>query len=358
MTHINTHRVLTLAAALAVTAAASLSCAKQETVLSDGDGSIDYSASIAETKVSSDNLVESLEKLKAKGFGVSAWYTANNASYFSGDKVSWDSGSSKWTSKTSGGAAVTHLWPANGGLKFLAATPAEALENTANTNIATSKWTYTHSVGTSPAADDLLFGYYTGSKSNSTVDLTFHHPLALLDIKCGSKVTGIKSISKVTVSGVYAGGTYTMNYGASPAAFSWTPSGGKQTVTRTTDVKTFTQGTLIGESLTLIPQAFSSGTPVVISLQVTGLDDAHKTFVCTLNDATMGSLTAGNRTTVSINIENADRITFTVGVTAWGNNEGGSADAEPLDSVTFDGVSVTGWGSNTGGSANAEEKFL
>ena len=343
MKHINTYRVLTLAAALAVTAAASLSCAKQETVRSDGDGSIGYSASIAGTKVAEGDLVENLDKLKGKGFGVSAWYTANNASYFSGDKVSWDSGSSKWTSKTSGGAAVTHLWPANGGLKFLAATPAEALENTANTNIATSKWTYTHSVGTSPAADDLLFGYYTGSKSNGTVDLTFHHPLALLDIRCGSKVTGIKSISKVTVSGVYAGGTYTMNYGASPAAFSWTPSGGKQTVTRTTDVKTFTQGTLIGESLPLIPQAFSTETPVTISLQVTGLDDAHKTFVCTLNSDAMGSLVAGYRTTVSINIENADRITFEVGVTAWGTNEGDEADAEEVYGLTFDGVTLDGW---------------
>ena len=354
MKHINTYRVLTLAAALAVTAAASLSCAKQETVRSDGDGSIGYSASIAETKVASGNLVENLNKLKGKGFGVSAWYTANSASYFSGDKVSWDSGSSKWISKTSGGAAVTHLWPANGGLTFLAATPAAAFNTTANTDISASKWTYTHTVGTTPAADDLLFGYYSGTASQGTVDLTFHHPLALLDIKCGSKVTGIKSISKVTVSGLYTGGTYTMNYGASPAAFSWTPSG-SQTVTQTTDVKAFTQGTLIGESLTLIPQAFSSSTPVTISLQVTGLDDAHKTFVCTLNDATMGSLTAGNRTTVSINIENADRITFTVGVTAWGNNDGGSADAEQVDSLIFEGVTLDEWQDSDGSTIEMQD---
>ena len=343
MTHIiNTHRVLTLAAALAVAASASLSCAKQEADGAAAEGSIGYSASIDGTKVISDNLIENLDKLKGKGFSVSAWYAQNGAQYFSGDKVSWNG--SEWTSKTSDNKSVTRLWPADvNGLKFLAATPAAALNATVDTNVSASKWTYTHTVGETPAADDLLFGYYKGNKEGRTVDLTFHHPLALLDIRCGSKVTGISSISKVSISGVYASGTYTMNYGANPAAFTWTPSG-TQTVTKTTSLGTFTERTLIGESMPLIPQAFSSGTPVAISLQVTGLDDAHKTFVCTLNASTMGSLAAGNRTTVSINIENADKITFEVGVTEWGTNTTGTAaDAEPVYGLSFEGVTLDGW---------------
>ena len=345
MTHIiNIHRVLPLAAALAVAAGASLSCAKQEADGAAAEGTIGYSASIDGTKVTSDNLIESLDKLKSQGgFSVSAWYAQNGAQYFSGDKVSWNG--SEWTSTTSGGAAVTRLWPADvNGLKFLAATPSTALNATVDTNVSASKWTYTHTVGTAPAADDLLFGYFTGTKSNGTVDLTFHHPLALLDIRCGSKVTGIKSISTVTVSGVYASGTYAMNYGASPAAFTWTPSSGKRTVTQTTSITTFTAGTLIGESLPLIPQEFSTTTPVTVSLQVTGLDDAQKTFVCTLNSDAMGSLVAGYRTTVSINIENADKITFEVGVTEWGTNTTGTAaDAEPVYGLSFDGVTLDGW---------------
>lgn len=341
MKHKNTYRVLTLVAALAVTASASQSCAKQEALHSDGYGSIGYSASIAETKVASGDLIENLAELQGKGFSVSAWYTANNASYFSGDKVSWTG--SKWTSRTSTDAAVTRIWPADGGLKFLASTPASALATTLNTDVSASKWTYTHTVGTAPAADDLLFGYYGGTASQGTVKLAFHHPLALLEIRCGSKVTGISSISKVTVSGVYAGGTYTMNYGSSPATFAWTPSSDKQTITQTMSLSTFTKDTPIGESLPLIPQSFSATTPVTVTLQVTGLDGAHKTFVCTLNAAAMGSLTAGNRTTVSINIENADRITFEVVVTAWGSNEGGSADAEAVGLLSFDGVTLEGW---------------
>ena len=149
-------------------------------------------------------------------------------------------------------------------------------------------------VTSTPCANDILLGYYSGEgktgvapdlQMTATASIRFYHPLTAVRFKLGSLPEG-KSITGISVSGVYQSGKTTQSSASS--AFSWTRTDGNsfsksdETGTVSLSSCTLSADNTIGEALLLIPQTFASDGSARIAVTLSG----GKTVYCPLGGTT------------------------------------------------------------------------
>ena len=210
--------------------------------------------------------------------------------------------------------------------------PANATASVSNTGVTLS---YTAIPAGADVQTDVMLGLYSGNGNNTgTAALNFRHPLAQVVFVTGD-VTSVSAISSITIEGVYNAGTATLG---SSGSVSWSSTGGSANVSQTVSGALPSTGGQIGIPFMLIPQDLTANNVTVkVACTISG---AQKTLKTTFDS---GVFATGKKTSVRINFKGADKVTFTVGVTAWDSNEGGSADAEAVGLLSFDGVALDGW---------------
>ena len=184
---------------------------------------------------------------------------------------------------------------------------------------------------------DVMLGRYSGDGNNAgTAALSFYHPLAQVVFVRGD-ITSVSAISTITIEGVYKSGTATL--GSSGSA-SWSSTSGSANVSQmVSSTLPLTAGAQIGVPFMLIPQTLSArNVTVKVACTISGV---AKTLQTTFNT---DAFAAGKKTTVKINFNGADKVSFEVGVTAWGSNViDTAAEAEPVYGLSFEGVTLDGW---------------
>ena len=236
--------------------------------------------------------------------------------------------------KSSSGWACTggpYLWTKGKSLNFYAFYPesSEIYRKISSTGVAS--FTY------SPLSDggkdvngqtDYMLASYKGTGNNGTVPLSFSHMLSSIQFKCGSFDATFGTISSIEIRGFYDYGTCTPTCGETGVSYSWSSQNYSfKTLNQTGLSVTPASDAAIGMPFVLIPgQNFSTSGR---SLNVTVKSSTGRTATGTLSQNT--ALAAGKTSVFKINYIDGDKITFSpVTVTAWGSNEGGSADAEEL----------------------------
>ena len=195
--------------------------------------------------------------------------------------------------------------------------------------------TYTAIPTGAAAQTDVMLGLYSGNGNNEgKAQLSFSHPLAQVAFIRGA-LTSVSAISSISIEGVYSTGTATLGSGGS---VSWSGTGGSTDVSQTVSGSLPSAEGQIGIPFMLIPQTMTvKNVTVKVACTISGV---AKTLKTTFDS---GVFAQGKRTTVKVNFKGADKVTFEVGVTAWGSNNGGSADAEAVGLLSFDGVALDGW---------------
>ena len=186
---------------------------------------------------------------------------------------------------------------------------------------------YTAVPATAAAQNDILLGYYKGEGKTGpsesevmtgTAGIVFQHPLTAVkfvvgDIKDNKKITGI------SIKGLASSGQVTMD--AAGALGVWTAISNYDLTASVSNSATLAKGDVIGSPFVVIPQNLT----------------AHSVDVTvTLEDGTGGTLTlnadnwqAGYTNTYTINF--GTRITYSLTITPWDNNERGDIELDDKD---------------------------
>lgn len=175
---------------------------------------------------------------------------------------------------------------------------------------------------------DYMLASYKGTGNNEgKAPLSFSHPLASIQFKCGSFDATFGAISSIEIRGFYDYGTCTPTCGNSAVTYEWSGQNYSSTKALSQTGLSVTPATnaVIGTPFVLIPgQNFSTSGR---SLNVTVRSSTGRTATGTLSQNT--ALAAGKTSVFKIDYTGGDRISFDpVTVTSWTTNPGGSADAE------------------------------
>lgn len=258
---------------LAVTAALAItSCSQNEEFENAGQNAVINFESIVSNATRATEM--KLQELKDQGFHVYAYNTGDavvgtgtlDKSIIENALVSWDSGTSKWTS-------ATYYWPSKGNIQFFAYSSSKLLTLTATD---TDKYPTLVDYQIADAAsgqEDLLTAKVTDQTKNaSSVNFTFSHVLTQIQFAIKSKNTDnlTYTVSEIKIEGVSNKGTYKY------IDNTWTSLDGSATYTYPLDDVTannVVQGTTTGknigtESLMLLPQTLTAG-KILVSYSVT-----------------------------------------------------------------------------------------
>ena len=159
----------------------------------------------------------------------------------------------------------TYYWRKDTELTFLAWTN---LPEGSSVSSASSGLTLTHSVpATANAQKDILLGYYSGTGTEGTADISFGHPMTAVIFKKGT-IAGDPGIKSIKLSGVAKSGTATMS--AWNGAFSWSSLTYGGEVSQSGNPLAKAADNTLGEPFILIPQDLSSKN---VTVTVTFSDD-------------------------------------------------------------------------------------
>ena len=238
--------------------------------------------------------------------------------------------------KSSSGWACTggpYLWTKGKPLNFYAFYPESLGTSLSGKTSETGVTAFTYSPLSDGGKDvngqtDYLLASYKGTGNNEgKAPLSFSHPLASIQFKCGSFDSTFGTISSIEIKGFYNYGTCTPTCGNSAVTYSWDSQNYSSTATLSQTGLSVSPATnaAIGEPFVLIPgQNFSTSGR---SLNVTVKSSTGRTATGTLSQNT--ALAAGKTSVFKINYIDGDKITFSpVTVTSWGSNEGGTPKVE------------------------------
>ena len=258
---------------LAVTAALAItSCSQNEEFENAGQKAVINFESIVSNATRATEM--KLQGLKDQGFHVYAYNTGDavvgtgtlDKSIIENALVSWDSGTSKWTS-------AIYYWPSKGNIQFFAYSSSKSLTLTATD---TDKYPTLVDYQIADAAsgqEDLLTAKVTNkTKADLNVSFTFSHVLTQIQFAIKSKLADnlTYTVSKIEISGANNKATYKY------ADNSWISLAGSakytyplDDVTANNAVQGTTTGKNIGtESLMLLPQTLTAG-KILVSYSVT-----------------------------------------------------------------------------------------
>lgn len=175
-------------------------------------------------------------------------------------------------------SATEDIWKNNAVLTFVGAANLPASSDTASITyqgIPDKKYhielDYKKVPDSARAQRDILLGYYKGDGTGSSIkdggvaQMLFGHPLTSVEFKLGELNGGINCIKSISIENVYASGL-AVQVGADE--FEWSSLSSTKTVTLSpksgqTAIEVNSTTGMIGEPFILIPQTFSTLTPVI-----------------------------------------------------------------------------------------------
>ena len=323
--HTTSSRLIFLAAGASVLMLVAASCSKTS---ADGESSTagngEYVMAIdptvdGEVKAAAGTkakLITDVALLREAGFGLSFY---NGTTAIKENQTMTYSGSA-WTHE-----GDPWKWPGNTVYTFCAWSPSD-LTGITTTGGSFSSFTYTG------IADqkDIMLGYYKGVGSpdgtNCKAPVKFSHALASVQFQVGT-MTGLSQINRIKISGVRPQGTCTVTTATLPS-YNWSSiTGTAVELSQTKEVSTFTSGTAIGDPFLVLPQPLNTDN-ITVTLNVTPTSGSAKDITLTVGS---GTLTPGKTTIYKINYDGIT-ASFTVSVTGWTANDGGTVTVDEKQS--------------------------
>lgn len=197
---------------------------------------------------------------------IAAAYDGNSA-FFSPESqtISYSAAETRWLPQTN------YIWKDNQELTFYAYVPSTVNGSyVTGLNVSGSGIGFSYSVPDAAAAQkDILLGYYKGmGDGTGTADIKFHHPLTAVRFRLGT-FKGNVTIQSISLEGVHPSGTVSFTAGSS----AWSGFGAtKKNLTQDNLGFAANEANLdkqVGVPFIIIPQEFSSQSPVTIRVVTT-----------------------------------------------------------------------------------------